>query len=245
MPMNKRFAIAGSISTGLILTSLLTSTPVFADGAVVDKVYSPYVEALEREIEYRAIIQNDTRDAVDGVQLHRLGYGMSWSDRWFSEFYLIGKKTNGNGLTVDAYELETKWQITEQGEYWADWGLLFELEAENNSDVWEYGTTLLVSKEQGRWVTTANMGLIYEWGSNIANEWETSLSVQGRYRLTRSFEPALEFYSGQDTLGIGPVFVGSVRAGGRKKVRWELGVIFSLDSVTAAQTYKGMLEFEF
>ncbi len=233
------------IFTGIFMLTLLFGTQAFADGAVVDKIYSPYVEAMERELEYRVIVQSDDDDARDDVQLHLLGLGMSWTDRWFSEMYLIGKRTNGNDLTVDAFELETKWQITEQGEYWADWGLLFELEAENNSDVWEYGTTLLISKEWGRWVSTANLGLIYEWGSDIVNEWETALSIQARYRLTRSFEPALEFYSGQDTIAIGPAFVGSFRLGGRKKLRWETGVIFGLDSISPDITVRGMLEFEF
>lgn len=243
--MNSRCSSLFGLLFAATCAAFFASARAFADGAVIDKVYNPYVETLEREIEYRVIVQNDADNALDGVQLHQLSYGAAWSDRWFSEFYLIGKRTNGNGLTVDAYELETKWQITEQGEYWADWGLLFELEAENNSDIWEYGTILLASKELGRWVATANIGLLYEWGSGIANEWETSLTFQGRYRLTRGFEPALEFYSGQDTLGMGPVAVGTWRVGGRKKIRWEFGVIFGLDSVTAAQTYRGMLEFEF
>jgi hypothetical protein len=170
---------------------------------------------------------------------------LSWSDRWFSELYLIGKRTNEDSLSVDAYELETKWQLTEQGEYWADWGLLFELETERDSDVWEYGTTLLVSKEWGRWVTTANAGLIYEWGGDIDNEWETTLALQGRYRLTRGFEPAMEFYSGEDAKALGPAFMGNIRTGGKTKLHWELGVYFGLDSESADQTFRGLLEFEF
>ncbi|MDP6674916.1 MAG: hypothetical protein QGH93_08740 [Gammaproteobacteria bacterium] len=217
----------------------------FADGAVVDKIYNPYVETLEREIEYRFIVQNDDSDSLDGVQLHRLGLGLSWTDRWFSEVYLIGERTNSDSLSVEAYELETKWQITEQGEFWADWGLLFELEAERDKSIWEYGTTLLTSKEWGRWVTTANLGLIYEWGSDIANEWETTLSVQGRYRLSEAFEPALEFYTGQDTKALGPVFTGLIRTGGRTKLRWEVGLIFGLDTASPDQTFRGLLEFEF
>lgn len=230
---------------GIIATAMLLGTQAFADGTAVDKIYSPYVEALEQEIEYRIIVQNDADNTLDGAQIHRLGFGMSWTDRWFSELYLIGERSNEESFSIEAYELETKWQLTEQGEYWADWGLLFELEAEREKSIWEYGTTLLVSKEWGRWVSTANLGLIYEWGSDIANEWETELSIQGRYRLTRGFEPALEFYSGQDTKALGPAFIGKIRLGGRKKLRWEVGVIFGLDSITPEQTYRGMLEFEF
>ena len=231
--------------TALLAQVLLLGTQAFADGSVVDKIYDPYVEALEQELEYRVIVQSDDDDALDGVQIHRVGYKRSWTDRCYTELYLIGERTNDESLQIEGYELENKWQLTEQGEYWADWGLLFELETERDNNIWEYATTLLVSKEWGRWVTTANLGLIYEWGSDIANEWETALSMQGRYRLARGFEPALEFYSGDDTKALGPVFVGNIRLGGRKKLHWELGVIFGLDSITADQTYRGMLEFEF
>jgi len=229
----------------LYFAMLLVMAQTRADEPIVDKVYDPYVNLLDREIEYRAIAQNDNDNKFDGVQIHRLGLGMTWSDRLFSEAYLIGEKANADSLSVVGYELETKWQMTEQGEYWADWGLLFELSAKHNSDIWEYGTTVLMSKEWGRWVTTTNLGLIYEWGNDVDNEFETTLSVQSRYRLTRGFEPALELYLGQYSKGLGPVFTGNVRTGGKTKLHWELGVILGLDSNSVDETYKGLLEFEF
>lgn len=224
---------------------LLAGTPALADGTAVDRVYDPYVHALEREVEYRFIAQNDEQDMLDGLQIHRLGLNKSWSDRWSTELYLIGKKDYLTDLSVDGYELEAKWQLTEQGEYWADWGLLFEVETERGADVWEYATKLLVSQELGRMVMTANFGLIYEWGDDIKSEWETELALQARYRLRREFEPALELYAGQSTKGLGPVFVGDIPAGGRKKLHWEIGVIFGMDSESPDETLRGMLEFEF
>jgi hypothetical protein len=206
--------------TTAVAVAQLAAAQAFADGAVVDKIYDPYVQVLERELEYRIIARNDDNDTLDGLQTHRLGFGLSWSDRWFSELYLIGERTSEDSLSVKRYELETKWQLTEQGEYWADWGLLFEIEAERGGDAWEYGTKLLVSKEWGRWITTANLGLIYEWGDDIVDEWDTTLALQGRYRLTRGFEPALEFYAGENTKGLGPVFVGNIRTGRRTKLHW-------------------------
>jgi len=225
--------------------TLLAANSAHADGAVIDKVYSPYVNALEREIEYRLILQQDDTDALDQTQIHRLGFGLSWSDRWFSELYLIGKKTSAENLSVNGYEFETKWQLTEQGEYWADWGLLFEIETVRGGDAWEYATTLLIEKEWGRWVTTTNLALIYEWGDDTDDELETAAALQERYRLARGFEPALEFYAGQDTLALGPVAVGDIRAGGKRKLHWELGVIFGLNSDSPDRTLRGLLEFEF
>jgi len=230
--------------TGYIVPALLVSAQSLADGAVVDKIYDPYVYAMERELEYRVIVQNDDKKALDNLQIHRLGLGKSWSDRVFSELYLIAVQTNENSFSVDAYELETKWQLTEQGQYWADFGMLFELEW-IPGETWEYGTTVLISKEWGRWVSTMNAGLNYEWMNDVVSKWETSLSIQARYRLTRSFEPAMELYVGQDTTALGPVIVGNLRTGSRRKLHWEFGVIFGLDSISPNQTFRGLLEFEF
>jgi hypothetical protein len=40
--------------------------------------------------------------------------------------------------------------VTEQGQYWADWGMLFELEKQHNRDNWELITGALFEKEFGR-----------------------------------------------------------------------------------------------
>ncbi len=142
-------------------------------------------------------------------------------------------------------EVELLWQMSEQGEYAVDYGLLFELEKERDVGTWEYSTTLLLEKEIGRYSATANLGLIYEWGDEIDNEWETALALQGRYRYSPRFEPALEFYMAEDTLGLGPVLTGVERLGLMKALRWEAGIILGMDKDTADYTLRGVLEYEF
>jgi len=217
----------------------------FADGVVVDKIYDPYVQPLEQELEYRAIVQKDETASLDGGQLHKLGLGRSWSERWYAEFYLTGEKTKTDSLSIDVYELEAKRQLTEQGEYWADWGLLLEVERNQRTHAWEYNSSLLASKEWGRWVMTANLGILYERGDDIPNEWETTLSVQARYRLTRGFEPAIEYYGGEGTKALGPVFMGDIRTDDRRNLHWEVGMVFGLDGDSPDRTFRGLLEFEF
>jgi hypothetical protein len=218
----------------------------FADGLAVDKVYHPYVQPLERELELRSLYLNDSDDDIDGGQVHRLGLGKSFTDRIFAEFYLIGTKdSQGSSFSLEAYEAEIKWQLTEQGEYFADWGLLFELENERDDDVWEYSTAILVEKEFGRWVGTVNVSAIYEWGDDVSNEWETQLASQLRYRYSRYFEPAVELYSGDSDKGIGPVALGDLRFNNGQKLHWEAGVIIGLDSDSPDQTLRALLEYEF
>lgn len=217
-----------------------------ADGVVVDKVYHPYVQPLEREIEARVVRLVDDDDPLsDGQRRYSLAVGRSFSDRWYGELYAIGSDEPGAGIELDAWEVEAKWQLTEQGEFSADWGMLFELERERDDDIWEYSTALLVEKELGRWTGTVNLSAVYEWGSNIRNEWETDLAARLRYRFRPSFEPAVELYSGEDYTGVGPVALGNVHLGGRRNLHWEFGVILGTDSESTDQVWRALVEYEF
>ncbi|NHO64995.1 hypothetical protein G8770_05500 [Aestuariicella hydrocarbonica] len=216
-----------------------------ADGNSIDKVYDPYVNQLEKELEYRVLYQDDNDDERDGAQRHILGAGLSWSDNLFTELYLIGKKTPAEDFEISAVEAEVKIQLTEQGEYSRDWGVLFELEAERDEHIREASTTLIVLQEWSRWVGTANLSLGYEWGNDIDNEWETAFAGQLRYRYRAALEPALELYWGESSQGLGPVISGSQRLGGRRQLMWELGVILGLDDETPDRNWKLTLEYEF
>jgi hypothetical protein len=230
--------------------AMLNPAYLYADGSFIDKVYHPYVQPHEKEIEWRWNYKNDSGKSEeaklrDGAQQHRIAYGQSLNDRWFVEAYLVGERNSNQDFKLTSVELEAIWQITEQGEYDQDWGMLFELEHEREYDISEVSSALLIEQEWGRWVGTANLYLIYEWGNKIDNEFETAMALQGRYRYSRAIEPAIEFYSSDTSEGIGPVLLGSIKLSGRKQIRWETGIIFGLDNQTADQTLKMLVEFEF
>jgi len=217
-----------------------------ADGATIDKIYHPYVEQLEWEAEWRMVQANKKPSSTEKRhQLHKLGIGNAVSETIFIEGYLIAEQSADESLTIKAYELEALWQLSEQGEFYMDYGILFEIEKADKYNAWEYGTTLLLEKEIGQFSATANLGLIYEWGNDIDNEWETSFALQTRYRYSPRFEPGLELYAGEDTRGAGPVIMGIERISLRKALRWELGAIFGLDNNTADYTLRAVVEFEF
>lgn len=230
---------------GLGAALLLAAGAATADGVVIDKIYHPYVQPLEREFEWRATWQNEQPGRPDSLQVYRFAYGQSFAEKWFAELYLVGANSAEGSFRLEAYELELQKQLTEQGEYWADWGLLFELEKERGLDAWEFSTGLLAEKEWGRWSGTANLFVMHEWGEDVVDETETRLGLQARYRLSRAFEPALELYSGEDTRGIGPAVMGQVPLDGRRQLYWEAGVILGIDSKSPDTTLRFLLEFEF
>ena len=228
----------------LILVFVLGFAHVtFGDGIKIDKVYDPYVQLSERELEMRSNFYHFEDGPNYGF--HKFGFGYGFAPRWFAEVYAIGEKAYRESLTLKAVELEAKWQLTEQGEYAADWGVLFELEDKRHNDSFEFATTLLSARDFGRWTGVANLGLAYEWGDSINNEFETTFAGQFRYRLQASFEPGFGVYLGQNTQGVGPVLQGVMRSGGRKSLHWEAGVIAGLTDATPDYTFRLQLELEF
>lgn len=217
----------------------------WADGVVIDKIYHPYVQPLEREFEWRASLQNDQPGRPGNLQLYRFAYGQSLGEKWFTEIYVVGQNSDDGSFDIVGYELEALRQLTEQGEYWADWGMVFELEKQSGRDAWEFSTGLLAEKEWGKWSGTANLFVMQEWGSDIVNELETRMGLQARYRYAPGFEPALELYSGEDTRAVGPAVMGQVKLGNRRQLRWEAGAIFGIDSKSPDTTLRFLLEFEF
>jgi len=215
----------------------LLSVSVAASEFSVDKVYHPYVQPLERELEWRMLLG-------DGQQLHRFGIGKSLSDRLYIEGYAIGED-NDHHFSLAALEIEAKWQLTEQGEYDADWGVLFELEHEQHDDTWALSSGLLMEKEWGRWVGAANLIIEYEWGNEIKNELESSLALQARYRYSAKLEPAIEFYSNENGQAVGPVVMGDIRLAHAKKMHWEVGSIFGLGYKGPDNTLRVLVEYEY
>lgn len=215
---------------------------VMADGVVVDKVYHPYVLPNEREIEWRLFSH---RESENNKLAQRFAYGQSITETLMLEFYLVGERDSFNDFALTSYELEARWMITEQGEYWADWGVLFEVEKYKQKQNWEVTSGILIEKEFGRTSLTINAFLIYEWGKTLESEFETEFRLKYRYRYTEQIQPAIELYSGEDYLGIGPAFMGLQRFNGQKQLKWEFGFITGLDSQSKGHVFRLAIEYEF
>ncbi len=233
------------IPLAVALVLLWPPGPAMADESMIDKVYHPYVQPMEREIEIRTTVEAGSEQPQGDRNLLRTGYGQAVSDRWFGELYVVSEYGNGSGFDVRSFEAEALWQLTEQGQYFADWGLLFEAEKTRTTDSGEVSAALLLEKEWGRWSGTANFYGLYEFGARVHNEFETALTMQARYRQSIHFEPAMEAYVGQNTHGIGPVVLGSHSFGGARRVHWEAGLIFGVDEDTPDTTIRASLEYEF
>jgi hypothetical protein len=87
--------------------------------------------------------------------------------------------------------------------------------------------------------------LVYEWGQDIKNEWESEFRAQYRYRYRSVFQPAVELFVGEDFFGIGPGFIGLHRFDGQKQLKWEAGFITEISQSEKNHSFRLALEYEF
>ena len=227
----------------LILIILLTfSKLAFADGLVVDKVYHPYVLPNEKEFEWRLMSRQTEHHSLLG---QRVAYGHSVSDTVMIEAYLVGEKTIDDDFGLQAYEVEVRWMLSEQGELWADWGMLFEVEKMHANNDWEVTAGVLFEKEFGRTSLTMNLFGIYEWGENLQDEIEVEFRLKYRYRWLAQLQPAIEIYTGENFFGVGPAFMGIQRFDGQKQLKWEAGFITEVSNSGKEHALRITLEYEF
>ncbi|MBU3022030.1 hypothetical protein [Aestuariibacter sp. A3R04] len=229
-------------SVAIALFMALPGSLAHADNFTVDKVYHPYVLPFEREFEWRLTSrQND-----DGnILLQRFSFGHALSEFTILEAYIVGSRDEYDNFGLEGYELELRWMMTEQGQYWADWGTLFELEKQHNTNDWEAKAGLLTEKEFGQYSLTTNINLVYEWGETVPNEWESELKVKFRYRWLPEVQPGIEIYVAEDYVGVGPAFMGIKRFDRQEQLKWELGFIAGLNGDSKDHTLRMSLEYEF
>ncbi len=225
-------------SLGLVIVSL----QALADGMVVDKVYHPYVTANEQEFEWRFM---SSQTDNDNVLAQRLGYGQAITENVAVEFYVFGERDEQSNFEVAGYEIESRWMLTQQGQYWADWGAVFEFEKRKALDDYEATAGLIFEKEIGRTSVTMNLFLIREWGETVKSEWETEFRFQYRYRYLPAVQPSFELYSGEDFIGIGPGFMGVYRIDGQEQIKWESGFITEIAHSGKNHTLRFAIEYEF
>ncbi len=222
---------------------LLATTKSLADGTSIGQIYAPYVQPLEQELELVFIDDNrGDNSATPSSYWQKLGYGTSLLDKIYTELSVT--RLTEQQQTLHVVELEGIWQLSEQGEYDSDWGMLFELEVGLERDAAEFSVGLLNSRDIGKFTLLSNALVAIEWGSDIDDEVETALAMQLRYRWGPRVEPIIELFLSEDTAAIGPGLGGIVRMQGANQLRWNASVLKGFTE-GANTSVKLELEYEF
>src|SRR5690242_8670487 len=106
----------------LVAAALLGSAAHASDDFIV---YSPYVTEGQSEVEFRGHQQYDGDPALDGERAYVLSLAHAFTRWWQPEVYLGRyEREPGSANTLEGYEFENIFQLSEQGKYWADLGFL-------------------------------------------------------------------------------------------------------------------------
>lgn len=237
-----------------ILIGSMASFPAHAIG----KLYSPYVEKGEWELEYFGTRSVDGESGKNNEQQHQFSVGYAVNDWWHVEVYRKYAKEPQAKTKFDQYELENIFQLTEQGEYWLDVGGYFAYEytpQHSRTDTVE--TKLILEKDIGRFLNILDINLEKDIGSGPKAGFEPGFLWSSRYNYSKYFDPGFEISSSFNEINrtgsynaqqhyIGPVAYGKIPlhiTGQYDAVKYRMGYLFGVS--TAANDGEAVAQIEY
>lgn len=228
------------------LVALLASSASRADDFIV---YSPYVTKGQSELEIRGYRQRDGDPSLNGARAYEIAVGHAFTDWWRPELYL-GEYAREPGQAQQRVgnEFENIFQLTPQGEYWADVGLVLSFERNVQPGVpnaVEFGP--LLAKQSGRFDHRLNLIWEKEVGGGASGKYEFRSAYSLTYRVTPALAPGFEAYlrPSDNSFQVGPVLSGELRGGGGSELEYRVGVVFGVNAAAPNQTFLAHLEYEF
>lgn len=240
-----------------VLLALAGATLISITSARADhKVYSPYVEQGIFELETRGHRTVDPSPEKNNQQtnLVELGYGVnSW---WHTGFYGVMSKEPQSHFEYGG-RWENIFQLTEQGKYWADFGVYLEYERNAPTQPGEIETKLLIQKNDvGPFVAIANIIFNREIGHGAGKGLGFEYALGGYYPWRRDIQFGIEAFGapgrliGFDSLSaqqhqLGPVISGKFNIPGIPgALLYNVGYLFGVTPGTPKGTAKAILEYE-
>ena len=253
-------------ATYALAAALLTGAPLSARADF--HIFSPYeIDLGEIEFEHNGDAQFDRLPANSGAQSYTIEVGTGLTSWWQSEIELGFDRDPGFNASTFLQQLVTEntFQLTEPGQYFADFGFYFEygqsLPTGRNASANEITFGPLIAKDIGRTTSTVNLFLTRQLGPDQETHgYDFSYAWQTRWNIWQLLSPAIEFYGDAGTIGqngkfsqqqflIGPVGVGSVNLnqiglGHAGKLKYELGWLVGATRATPNGTLRWRLELE-
>lgn len=240
-----------AISTLAFIATISASDNSFAGHK---KVYSPYVEQGELELEYANSYELDNDKNIDGKQKNYFATAYGVTNWWATEIVAVTEESGvkGSDPRLEEIKFENRFQLTEKGQYPVDLGLYLEYEAKlNGGEADKLEAQILLAKDIGKFTNYANIEFAREVGENSNDDTEFAFKWSTRYRLSEMLQPGFEYYAEFGELGhsgtfsnqehqAGPVFYGDLPHG----FGYEVGYLAGLsDSAPDGET-KLIIEYE-
>lgn len=219
------------------------------------QVYSPTVVLGESEFEARAFNSWGTGPETGTGQGLKFSYAHAFTNWWSTELYATSEKEYGETLKLEEFEWENRFQLTPQGKYWVNVGLLNENEIprfSNDPYVVKFGPIL--GKDFGRFSALLNLLATHEYGNNAQSGVGLEYRARLTYRWRRKISPLVEAYGqpvgrigayGQPRNQIGPGVTGQFLVGAGKSLRYGVVALFGASRSAPDSTLVLRLEYEF
>jgi high-affinity iron transporter len=220
-------------------------------------VHTLNIEHGEMEFELNGGVYNDNHKDLSNEQGWELAVGYAFTPWWFSEVEAEWEQEGDHNTTYyGGFALVNIFRFTEQGEYWADFGLFTELEfpdeAEDANKI-EIGP--MIQKEIGRTVSNLNIIFVRDYGKHAEHDTEFEYEYQTKWLGNKKLEFGLqafgEFGEVEDTHSfgdqehkIGPALFGEIAAGGHHKIKYNSALLIGLTDNTPDETLRFTVEYE-
>ena len=232
-------------------------TPARADF----KVRSPIVTFREFEFEHGGSVTFDRNPARNRNQSYTYSIGAGVTSFWKIELEAETGASPDRHLSYNATTLENTFQLTQQGEYWADLGFFLEYSRgapHDSSDGVKFGPIL--QKETpgfGQFGMLHTLNLFFEKDVGRFGTSRTGFAPawQSRARLNPYFQPGFEIYGTIENAGragkfndqrynAGPMFAGGVSLFPYGKIKYEIGYLFGLTTNSPRGALRWLFEYE-
>jgi hypothetical protein len=239
----------------LVLAIVVAPLPAAAEF----RVRQPTVVPGEVAIEHNGSYAFDPSPRKNDEQSYTLELEFAATNFWLMEIEGEAGRDPGpdNHTRFTALTWENTFQLTEPGEYWADFGFFAEYSRalpNIGADSITFGP--IIRKAIGPTINTLNFFIAKEVGAHAAGQAQVNFAWQTRFTLNPLIEPGIEIFSQPGPLGqfnslsqqdhrAGPVLYGTLRNIGPGKINYQLGYLFGLTSATPQGTVKWLLEYEF
>jgi hypothetical protein len=212
-------------------------------------VYSPYVTDGQTEVELRGHQQYDGDPSLDTERAYTVALAHSFTPWWHAEVYLgsYGREP-GAANTLEGYEFENIFQLSTQGEYWADLGFIASYDYNvlpGEPGVVEFGP--LFEKHVGHFTHRLNLIWEKQVGGGAEGKYEFRTTYAGIYDLNTHLSPALEAYyrPADDSRQIGPAVYSEIPTAGGDEFEFSAALLLGLNRGAPDRTLVFRVEYEF
>lgn len=240
----------------LLLLSVSIAALRSAAGHAADyQVYPPYVNAGENEIEARAYTSGGAGPESDSVRAVKFAAGRGITNWWASEFYLEAEQEFGETLKLEEFEWENRFQLTPQGRYPVDIGLLNENEIPRfGGDPYQLAIGPTLERDFGRLVSMLDLLAVHQYGANATPGMSLQYRAHVEYRWRRNLTPLAELYASNSfgasavepaQLQLGPGVGGQLQLGPARSLNWAVVALFGGARASPSATLLLRAEYEF